>query len=95
MFCIVIITLKLSSLHGLHLVISRHPYFTYIKGLVLEILSGVNLACHFFSSHLLFELPLLWSDKFLKVPPCSFLLLFLFFEIKMTFDSYETLDFES
>jgi hypothetical protein len=59
-----------------------------------------------FPSHLLFVLyfpleekylpsnsvKILWSNKFMKVPPCK---IFLFLKIKMTFASYENLGFKS
>jgi hypothetical protein len=67
-------------LSSLLLVIFRHPYFTHMKS-DLKKISATNLALHFLHFYLLnfhmkknilpsnFE-KILWSNKFLKVPPC-------------------------
>jgi hypothetical protein len=73
-------TLKLSSLH---LVIFRHPYFTHIIiwSPIPEFFNAMNSTRYFLHVYYLdfyfkkiflpsnFE-KILWSNKFLKVPPC-------------------------
>jgi hypothetical protein len=68
----------------------RHPYITHVK-FDFGIFNAITLARHFlhiYCSDFSYSKKILWSNKFSKYD-------IIFLKIKLTFASYETLDFKS